>query len=187
MQTPPGYSAIKKDGVPMYKRARAGKETEIEARPVVIRSLDLTSFDGAEIGFRTLCSKGTYVRSLARDIGEALGSCAHLTSLRRTMAGGYEVEGALSLDPKPSPEDAIPRVLPLDGILQGLPAVSLSPSGAAGVRNGTAPEPDDITGISGETVPGGPVRLVDGAGRLLAVAETAGYPGGVFRPKTVLG
>ena len=93
-QTPPVYSAIKKNGIPLYKLARAGKEVEVPTRTVFIHSFDLTSVELPEIGFRVRCSKGTYIRSLAHEFGAALHSGAYLTALRRTAIGQYQADDA---------------------------------------------------------------------------------------------
>ncbi len=94
-QLPPMYSAIKKAGVPLYKLARRGMEVERELRPVTIISLSLQQFSSDEISFALLCSKGTYVRSLAADIGKALGCGAHLLRLRRVAFGSFSIAQAV--------------------------------------------------------------------------------------------
>ncbi len=96
MQKPPVYSAIKKDGKRLYEHARAGEEVEIEARKTTIYEFELTRIALPEVDFRVQCSKGTYIRSLAHDYGQALNSGGHLTALRRTKIGDYSVENAIS-------------------------------------------------------------------------------------------
>jgi tRNA pseudouridine55 synthase len=93
-QKPPIYSAIKKDGVRLYEHARAGETIEIEYRKTTIHEFEITRIDLPAIDFRAICSKGTYIRSLAFDFGKALNSGAHLTALRRTKIGDYHVENA---------------------------------------------------------------------------------------------
>ncbi len=97
-QTPPMFSAKKVDGVPLYKIARKGKVVERERQFIHIRSLDLLDFSTPFISFKLVCSKGTYVRTLAHDLGEGLGCGAHLCALRRTATHTFTVETALSLD-----------------------------------------------------------------------------------------
>ncbi len=97
-QKPPVFSAIKKDGIRMYEHARAGAEIEMESRKTTIHEFEITRIDLPEIDFRVVCSKGTYIRSLAHDFGKALNSGAHLTVLRRTKIGDYSVENAVSPD-----------------------------------------------------------------------------------------
>ncbi len=96
-QMPPMYSALKRNGKPLYEYARAGIEIERETRRVRIHELDLEAFDGDCFRIRVACSKGTYIRSLAMDIGTALGCGAHLSALRRTRIGVFDVEDAVSL------------------------------------------------------------------------------------------
>ncbi|MEZ4786357.1 MAG: tRNA pseudouridine(55) synthase TruB [Flavobacterium haoranii] len=96
MQKPPVFSAIKKDGKRLYEHARAGEEVEIEARKTTIYEFELTRIALPEVDFRVTCSKGTYIRSLAHDFGKALGSGGHLTALRRTKIGDYNVNNAMS-------------------------------------------------------------------------------------------
>jgi tRNA pseudouridine55 synthase len=96
-QKPPIYSAIKKDGVRLYEHARAGEFVEIEFRKTTIHEFEITKIALPEIDFRVVCSKGTYIRSLAFDFGKALNSGAHLTSLRRTKIGDYSVENAVDV------------------------------------------------------------------------------------------
>ena len=97
-QTPPAYSACKIDGKRAYKMARKGKEVNIKPKELVIDEIELLSFELPTIVIRVVCSKGTYIRALARDIGEALGSGGHLTALRRTRVGSVRVENCHSVD-----------------------------------------------------------------------------------------
>lgn len=98
MQVPPVFSAVKVDGKRAYKYARKGKEVELKAKPLEISELEVLDFKGEELTIRVVCSKGTYIRALARDIGEALESGAHLTALRRTRVGSCDIENAHSID-----------------------------------------------------------------------------------------
>lgn len=97
-QVPPVYSAVKVDGDRAYERARKGQEVELKAKTLVIDSLDLLDFSPTEITVRVVCSKGTYIRALARDIGSALGSGGHLTALRRDRVGDCPLDRCLSVD-----------------------------------------------------------------------------------------
>jgi len=97
-QYPPMYSAIKVDGVPLYKKARKGIKVEVKARPVEIFDFQLTRVELPEIDFAVTCSKGTYIRSLAYDFGKALGSGAYLTALCRTAIGEYQLDDAWNLE-----------------------------------------------------------------------------------------
>ena len=104
MQKPPIFSALKKDGVRLYKLARKNIEVEIKARPVYIDRFDITRIEMPEVDFEVVCSKGTYIRSLAFDLGAALESGAYLTALRRTAIGPHRIDDAWRLD------DLIPKI-----------------------------------------------------------------------------
>ena len=95
-QKPPIFSAIKKDGVRLYEHARAGETVEIASRKTTIHEFEITRIALPEVDFRVVCSKGTYIRSLAFDFGKALASGAHLTALRRTKIGDYDVQNAIT-------------------------------------------------------------------------------------------
>lgn len=98
MQVPPIFSAVKVDGKRAYKFARKGAEVELKAKPLEIKELELLDFSPDKLKVRVVCSKGTYIRALARDIGEALASGAHLTSLRRTRVGAFTEKEAINID-----------------------------------------------------------------------------------------
>lgn len=98
MQVPPVFSAVKVDGKRAYNYARKGKEVEIKAKPLEIKELEVLGWEAPKLTLRVLCSKGTYIRALARDLGEAMNSGAHLTALRRTRVGDYTINDAMSLD-----------------------------------------------------------------------------------------
>jgi tRNA pseudouridine55 synthase len=124
-QVPPMYSALKKDGKPLYEYARAGQTVERAARQVTIHAITLLDVDlpAAMFTMRVTCSKGTYIRTLAEDIGEALGCGAHLIGLRRTAVGDLTLEGAVTLEQIDAQADeARPGMLaPVDALLQRCP------------------------------------------------------------------
>jgi tRNA pseudouridine55 synthase len=97
-QIPPIFSAIKKDGKRLYELARKGETTEIASRQVTISEFEITKIDLPKVGFRVVCSKGTYIRSLAFDFGKALNSGAHLSALRRTKIGDFSIDKANSVE-----------------------------------------------------------------------------------------
>lgn len=97
-QIPPMYSAIKQDGERLYELAREGKTVEVKSREVEIKEFEITRFEGDEVGFRIVCSKGTYIRSMARDFGDILKVGATLKSLRRTRIGDFSVDDAASME-----------------------------------------------------------------------------------------
>jgi len=114
MQLPPMVSAIKKDGVPLYKLARKGIEVEREPRLIHVYNFRFTEYSEPFGQFRVACTKGTYIRSIAHDLGQKLGCGAHLTTLRRSVSGKFDVADALPLDMilKLSPVELEKRVLP---------------------------------------------------------------------------
>ncbi len=121
-QVPPMYSALKRDGKPLYEYARAGVEIERESRKITIYSITVLDVSWPEIALEVHCSKGTYIRVLAEDIGHALGCGAHLIGLRRTMVGHLSLDRAVSLD---GICDIAPQVLPVDALLQSLPELTV--------------------------------------------------------------
>ena len=144
-QVPSMYSAIKHQGKPLYKLARAGEEVERKARRVTVFELELTAFrpgERPEADVRLRCSKGTYVRSIAEDLGEALGCGAYVSALRRTAAGPFDESTMVSLDTlevlaereEYAPLDAL--LQPLDAALGDLPLVEVSEAGGFYIRQG---------------------------------------------------
>jgi tRNA pseudouridine55 synthase len=126
-QIPPMYSALKRDGKPLYEYARAGQTVEREARNVTILALGMIACALPDVTFRVTCSKGTYVRTLAEDIGEKLGCGAHLVALRRTGVGTLTLEHAVTLDTlsEATPEARDSWLQPVDALLSTFPAVHL--------------------------------------------------------------
>ncbi|MGH8746737.1 MAG: tRNA pseudouridine(55) synthase TruB, partial [Burkholderiales bacterium] len=180
-QTPPMYSALKLEGKPLYLLARAGKSVERRPRAISINQLDQVSLRGDLLELRVCCSKGTYVRSLAEDIGRALGTGAHLAALRRTAAGGWSVEDAVTLDAlaEMTENERTRRLLPLDALLSGLPRLNCGIEQEARLRNGQTIEIGP--GLVGQCALHGTAGLIgvgqaDGAGMLRPVRLTAPEP-----------
>lgn len=128
-QVPPMYSALKRDGKPLYEYARAGQVVERAARAVTIHALDLLGAALPDVTFRVTCSKGTYVRTLAEDIGATLGCGAHLVALRRTGVGALTLEHAVTLEALEQMESAARDAClrPVDALLSTFPSVTLGP------------------------------------------------------------
>lgn len=126
-QVPPMYSALKRDGRPLYELARQGIVVERAARAVTIHRLDVTAFEGASLSIRVDCSKGTYIRTLAEDIGEALGCGGHLTALRRVSVAMLTLAEAIPLEALEStpPDDRDARLQPIDALIAALPRIDL--------------------------------------------------------------
>ena len=180
-QVPPMHSALKRDGRPLYELARQGVEVERQPRPVTIHHLALLESAGETLVLEVTCSKGTYIRVLAQDIGEALGCGAHLTALRRTRVGDLSLDDAVSLAALEAIEEADrgARLQPLDSLLQTLPAHRLDEAGVQRFGHGNpVPAPSGMTGLlrvyGGEVLLGlGEVRA-DGRlwpKRLVALAQ----------------
>ncbi len=140
MQVPPQYSAVKVDGERAYKRARDGEEMELAARPLLVESLELIEMPDADHAILEMtCGKGGYVRSIARDLGQALGCFGHVVQLRRVWAGPFEVSDGISfetLDEMAKDRKLDDFLLPLEAGLHDLHELACTPEGAAKMRNG---------------------------------------------------
>jgi tRNA pseudouridine55 synthase len=165
-QRPPRFSAVHLDGVRAHQLARAGKEVEMPSRLVRVTDLETLSWQPPELKLRVACSKGTYIRSLARDIGRACGSCAYVTELRRTRIGAYSVSDAVSPDDAAEGEGLLsPReFLALGG---GIPELSVRPGSAGRIKNG-APIGQQIV----ETAPKEGLFAVIDDGEILALCRS---------------
>lgn len=145
-QLPPMYSAIKINGKKLYELARKGKEVERRPRAVTIHSLEVMGQDSPEkFSLRVGCSKGTYVRTLCHDIGQALGCGGAMSSLRRTMAAGFTLEDAVTLEQVLDADDPASLLLPVDAYFAGRPTVVLQPNAEKKVRNGMAVKVSGLT------------------------------------------
>ena len=171
-QTPPMYSALKRKGVPLYKLARQGIEVEREPRRVQISHLALTRGEPPTIHFSVSCSKGTYIRVLAADIGQALNSCAHLTSLRRTVFGAFTIDQAAPLSQVQSPQPGQPLpLLSLTRATQSYRTFLVSAPEAARIRQGQQAVLQTLpaTRAAGETA-----RILSAERELVAVVVAEG-------------
>jgi tRNA pseudouridine55 synthase len=139
-QVPPKYSAVKIDGQRAYAMARAGEDVDLAPRPLFVESLTLTGRPDADhTDLELVCGKGGYVRSIARDLGEALGCLGHVVSLRRLWSGPFELSDAITLDEVETlarTPDLDTRLLPLEAGLTDLPECRVSAEGAARIANG---------------------------------------------------
>lgn len=176
MQVPPCFSAIKVDGERAYDLARDGETVTLEARPVYIRELRISGHPSAdETQFVCICGKGTYVRSLARDLGRVLGCYGHISALRRTAVGAFRVENAISLEKleelsnSPDGRDALMSTInPVETALDGIPALAISGDDAARLKRGQA------ILLKGRDAPimSGPVYATS-RGKLVAIGEVS--------------
>ena len=185
-QVPPMYSALKVDGQPLYKRARAGEQVERTARPVEIYCFELLSFEPGEqvrLGVKVRCSKGTYIRTLAEDLGAALGVPAHVATLRRCQSGPFALDDCVTPEQltavKASGTDTDLDALlqPTESGIQHLPRLSLSEAATFYIRQGQP-----------VLVPNGPqsgmVRIADAGGLFLGVGDMR--DDGKLAPKRLL-
>ena len=161
-QIPPMYSAIKIGGQKLCDLARKGKEVERKPRPVTIHMLELLQFDGVTAKLRVRCSKGTYIRTLCKDIGAALGCGGCMESLRRTAAGAYSIEEAVPLQQLVEAADPESFLRPVDTMFAEYEAVTLTEKQALRCRNGNSFTID---------LSAGTYRAYDGEGNFLMLAK----------------
>jgi tRNA pseudouridine55 synthase len=176
MQIPPMYSALKRDGQPLYKLARAGVEVERQARDIELFELVVLGSGPSHIEFETLCSKGTYIRVLAEDIAKALGTCGHVTALRRVHVEPFGAEPMETLESiaEAREQGRLPRVLPADWPLAHLPKVSLSGVWVTRLMQGQSIPIADV-------IDAPRIRLYDEAGAFLGIG--AGDAHGSIHPR----
>ncbi len=168
LQVPPVFSAVKQGGERLYRRARRGEDVRPEPRPVTVHRLALVERDGPDLVLDVVCSKGTYVRSLARDLGEALGTGATLWGLVRTRSGPFRLEEAAPLaEVEARGPDAWDRVLPASRMVDDLPRVSVDDRERALLADGRPVAQDAPPG-------GGPAAVFGPDGDLVAVARADG-------------
>lgn len=179
-QQPPAYSAIKKDGVPLYKLARQGVEVETEPRSVEIYSIDLAAFTPPEIEINIHCSKGTYIRSLAHDLGEKLGTGANLSGLIRTASGQFTIEEAVSF---PQIREALLNCYieqflhPIDEALLQFEAIVVEPGIVKRIQQGNPL-------VCERTYSSSFLRVYSTRGELIALMERGAAPD-LWKPKKV--
>ena len=178
LQKPPLYSALKHAGKPLYVYARAGIEIERAPRQVTVHALASQWFEGDRLELSVTCSKGTYIRSIAHDLGEMLGCGAHLAALRRTAVGrfGLDVAQTLEILAALSQPERDARLLPVDALLQDLPEVRLAPDQQARFLQGQV--------IPWGVPPRARVRVYGTGGALLGVGEV-GTDGAIAPKRTI--
>jgi tRNA pseudouridine55 synthase len=181
-QVPPMYSALKRDGQPLYKLARSGVEVERQPRDIELFQLAVLGSGPTHIELETLCSKGTYVRVLAEDIARALGTCGHVTSLRRVYVEPFDAEPMETLESigAAREEGRLPRVLPADWPLGHLPKVTLSGLWVTRLMHGQ-PVPTAALATKDEVDLAPRVRLYDQAGVFLGIGAGDGH--GSIQPR----
>ncbi len=186
-QVPPVYSALKQDGQPLYKLARENREIRVAPREVTVRRFSLVSWGPPLAKFEVECSAGTYVRSLAHDLGQELGCGAHLASLRRTASGPFSLADALTLEDieglaRSGPPDRF--LMPMKDLLPELPALTLRPEGVERVRHGNRILPEHVHEVLDGTPAdvrseGAVIRLLGEDRSLMALARLSAEGGGL--------
>lgn len=162
LQVPPMYSALKVNGQKLYDLARKGREVERQPRPITIHELTLLGMDGADVRLRVRCSKGTYIRTLCKDIGETLGCGGTMAQLRRIQAGEYTAEEAVPLETLLMAEKPEQYLRPVDSMFRQYPAVTLTVNQEKRCRNGNA---------FSLKLPDGTYRAYSGQGEFLMLAK----------------
>jgi tRNA pseudouridine55 synthase len=173
-QVPPMYSAVKIDGVPLYRSARAGKTIAREARTVAVHELDVLDVAGQDVVLRVVCSKGTYIRTLCADIGKALGVGGHLQALERTRVGPLVLDRAMTIEGIVRHHhlgNLADHVWSLDEVLRDLPALVVDTQTAERVCHGVPVTWSVLKEGQAQPHAGMPVRIHDGSGRLLAMGR----------------
>lgn len=186
-QRPPIYSALKRDGKPLYAYARAGEAIEVEPRPVQIHSIHVLALQGDRLTLDVHCGKGTYIRALARDMGDALGCGAHLAVLTRTASGGFHLAQALDLDAAEGmgKSELRLKLLPTDALLQAAPRQNLDANQAQRFLHGGR-----LGGLaaSENAAQGEDVRVYGplAAGQTAVLLGIGAWDGGVLAPRRLL-
>jgi tRNA pseudouridine55 synthase len=182
LQVPPAFSAKKVDGRRAYQLARQDRPVTLTPVPVRVSRADVSAVRGASAVVTLTCSAGFYVRSFAHALGELTGAGACLEALRRTRSGEFGLDLALPIDALGDPALVRGRLIPLDRVLPGFPSVTITDRGRGYVSHGRELGPDDVSG----TVEAAEwIRLLDGAGALVALA-TPGRAPGSLHPSVVL-
>jgi tRNA pseudouridine55 synthase len=180
LQAPPAYSALKQDGVPLHRRARRGEEVELRPRPVTIHRIEVLDWSTPDLTIEVTCGPGTYIRSLAHDLGQTLGCGGHLAALARIRSGRFTIENALSLEALAEAAAAgelVACLHPLADALSHLTAVPVDEAAATRLCHGLA--------LPCSTPPANPVGYACGEdGRVIAILR---YEPGQWRPHKVFG
>jgi tRNA pseudouridine55 synthase len=184
LQIPPAYSALKQDGVPLHKLARRGKAVELHARPVSIHRIDVLAWCAPDLTIEVTCGSGTYIRSLAHDLGQALGCGAHLAALTRIRSGRFTIDDAISPEALAQAAEAgelAARLHPLSEALAHLTAVPVDEAAIVRLRHGqTLPAEAPPTSAHGDRAGLGYALATDG--RVIAILR---YNEGQWRPYKV--
>ncbi len=191
LQKPPRVSALKRNGRRFYEMARRGESFEPDARNVTIHEFVITAFDAPDVRFVMRCSRGTYVRSVARDLGRLLGCGGHLKELRRTRVGQFAVEESITLGSlrellgesggpgEQGTAGTIPGLCSMEEALGFLPGLFLKDAALGGVLEGRSPNMEDFETVDDRVAQGGHVRVMSREGELVAIGIASS---GVLEP-----
>jgi tRNA pseudouridine55 synthase len=185
-QTPPPFSAKKVAGTAAYRLARMNRPVALKPVQVTVNTLEMVSRSGDTIRIRIVCSTGFYVRTLAHELGQRLRCGAHLEALRRTRAGGFDLDDAVALATivETGTDVLLRRLIPMDRLLLQFPYVVLNEQGASRAAHGNLLSEGDLAAAPAGGPASSRVRLIDGAGRLIGIADVG--PRGVLHPVVVL-
>lgn len=188
-QAAPSVSALKHKGVRLYELARRGGPVPVKTRPVKVDTFEVTEIAHPFVTIRTVCSSGTYVRSLARDMGHLLGCGGCVSSLRRLRVGDFGIEGAVRLEDlehaSDDPEGVHEVLLSIEQGLVHLPRIRIGPDAASALRTG-GQTPEDGISASELDFEGKYVAITDGSGRIIAIARRSDEPGRRLRTERIL-
>ena len=178
LQLPPMYSALKQNGRPLYELARRGETVERKQRAITVFELEVVSIELPDVTLRVCCSGGTYIRTLCHDIGQALGCGAHVSALRRTRCGHFDIAAALPLEKALELEaDMVPQqsFVAMRETLKDMPEIMLSDELERKVCNGVALSGPELPALCRESLPpGAMVKLIAQDGRLISIGSSVG-------------
>ncbi len=187
-QLPPMYSAVKVGGVPLYKSARAGKTVDRALRTVIVREIEVLGIEGPDVTLRVVCSKGTYIRTLCADIGDALGVGGHMRMLERRRVGPLTIDRAMTVGEiaeRYAGSVLSDSLMTMDEALSGMPSVVVVQRTAERVIHGVPVRLEEPV-VTEQLPVGGPVRLKDKSGKLLAVGRRPDHGPNVIQVEKVL-
>jgi tRNA pseudouridine55 synthase len=191
LQVPPMYSALKRNGRPLYELARRGETVERKQRCITVYALEVTAIDLPHVTMRVNCSSGTYIRTLCHDIGQALGCGAHMSALKRLRCGHFGINDALPVEKALELEaDMVPQqsFVAMREALPDMPEITLSAELERKVCNGVALRGPECPALGREAlVPGALIKLISQDGRLVSIGSSSGLDGdeAVLRPVRV--
>jgi tRNA pseudouridine55 synthase len=184
-QIPPLFSAIKKDGVPLYRLARKGIDVAVKPREVEIKEIEIVEVVPPSLTFRVVCSAGTYIRSLCRDVGRLLGYFGHLSALNRIRSGDFSLPHSIGLKELSagSADYLSERIIPMGALLKDIPSLEAERNVEEKIRCGIHPRINDFKDVEPHLFQGGSkVRIMSKKGALISIAEMKDKKGETGKP-----